>query len=224
MFEWKIENLELKKEYDHRLLRSGKHVFSCEAKTSRKDKIDFLDRMQNGKMSYLLDLIEKYNQHCDEFPKDRWGDPKTVSLKAWLKKNDPKKMVDIDFKYGKFHFIGLDRYIQRSNKRGGYDIYDDLVDELFNRQLHECKRKEDRYFEQHDEYEILKEKFRNRKYGTTFGVNISECSDGTISVYDENNNRRKRDITIDELKELLDKYDQIDKLVEKLTSETHIVY
>ena len=222
MFEWKIENLELKKEYDHRSLRSGKYVFSCDAKTSREDKIDFLDHMQNGKMSYLLDLIEKYNQHCDEFPKDRWGDPKTVSLKAWLKKNDPKKMVDIDFKYGKFHFIGLDRYIQRSNKIGGYDIYDDLVNELFNRQLHECKREEDRYFEQHDEYEILKEKFRNSKYNTTFGVHISSWSTGRICVVGEDD--KERDITIEELKELLDKYDQLDKFIEKLTAETHIVY
>lgn len=232
MFEWNIESLELKKEYNNHLPRYGKHVFSCETKTSREDKIDFLDRMQNGKMSYLLDLIEKYNQHCDEFPKDRWGEPKTVSLKAWLKKNDPKKMIDIDFRYGRFYFIGLDRYIQRSNKRGDYDVYDDLVDELFNRQLHECKREEDKYFKKHDEYEILKEKFRNRKYGTTFGVNISECSDGRISVYKENedastaiwNNDDIRDITIDELKELLDKYDQLDKLVKKLTAETHIVY
>ena len=206
MFEWNIESLELKKEYDNHLPKYGKHVFSCETKTSREDKIDFLDRMQNGKMSYLLDLIEKYNQHYDEFPKDRWGKPKTVSLKAWLKKNDPKKMIDIDFRYGRFYFIGLDRYIQRSNKRGDY----------------ECKREEDKYFKEHDEYENLKNKFRNREYGTTFGVNISFWSSGRICVYDEN--RNERDITVDELKELLDKYDQLNKLVEKLTSETHIVY
>ena len=31
-------------------------------------------------------------------------------------------------------------------------------------------------------------------------------------------------IYIDELKDLLSKYEQIDSLVEKLTAETHIVY
>lgn len=227
MFEWKVEEMRLRNERQH-----FNKVYDLEYNVPREDKIAFIDQMQDGKMSYLLDLIEKYNQHCDDFPKDRWGDPKTVSLKAWLKKNDSKKMVDIDFKYGKFHFIGLDRYIQRSNKRGGYDIYDDLVDELFNRQLHECRIEEDKYFKEHDEYEILKEKFRNRKYGTTFGVNIAECSDGRIFVYKENedasaaiwNNKDVRDITVDELKELLDKYDRLDKLVEKLSLETHIVY
>ena len=93
---------------------------------------------------------------------------------------------------------------------------------MFNRQLHECKREEDRYFEQHDEYEILKEKFRNSKYNTTFGVHISSWSTGRICVVGEDD--KERDITIEELKELLDKYDQLDKFIEKLTAETHIVY
>ena len=43
-----------------------------------------------------------------------------------------------------------------------------------------------------------------------------------MTVVDDNDN--ERDITIDELKELLSKYEQLDALVEKITKETHIVY
>lgn len=126
----------------------------------------------------------------------------------------------------------MKKYEEYTEYCRNYDVHDDLVDELFHRQLVECHKMEDLYFREHDEYEILKEKFRNRKYGTTFGANIAECSDGRILVYKEKEdgnasiyrNEYVRDITIEELKELLAKCDQLEKFVEKLTAETHIVY
>ena len=49
---------------------------------------------------------------------------------------------------------------------------------------------------------------------------ISLC--GRICVYDDCEN--KRDITIEELKYLLEKYEELDKLVKKITDETVIKY
>ena len=52
---------------------------------------------------------------------------------------------------------------------------------------------------------ILKQKFRNKEYyNITIGVNI--CDQG------------------EELKYLLEKYEELDKLVEKITAETDIKY
>ena len=79
---------------------------------------------------------------------------------------------------------------------------------------------------EHDEYSILKEKFRNKKYNTTFGVKIATCSDGTIYVYGNSDSfydSDKREITVDELKYLLARYEELDQLVEKITAETNIV-
>lgn len=91
------------------------------------------------------------------------------------------------------------------SRKGRHDIYDDYVDELFHQQLKECERLEHNYFLEHDEYSILKQKFRNKEYyNTTFGVNI--CDQG------------------EELKYLLEKYEELDKLVEKITAETGIKY
>lgn len=229
MFEWKVEEMALMNNHaDMHNRRYKITVYSCENSVSREDKIDFVDSMTDGKLSYLLSLIEKFNADKDSLPKkdSMFGEPevKTTSLKAWVKRNDtkyPQKLIDDWFKYGKYNLLGCERYIQ-SNIKGTYDYYEDLVDEVFRRQLMECEKEERKYFREHDEYSILKEQFeeKQRQYGTSFGVDIVTGSCGVCVGGFESH----RDITIDELKELLSKYEQLDALVEKLTKETHIVY
>lgn len=229
MFEWKVEEMKLTN--DHTDSYSGRYkttLYACEDSVSREDKIAFVDSKTDGKLSYLLSLIEKFNSEKENLPKkdNVFGNPKikTTSLKAWVKRNDTRyqqKVIDDWYQYGRYNLLGCERNIQ-SNTKGNYDYYDDFVDEVFRRQLMECEREEQKYFREHDEYSILKQKFseKQQQYGTTFGVSIVIGSCGVyVGDFD-----RKRDITIDELKELLSKYEQLDTLVEKLTEETNIVY
>lgn len=58
------------------------------------------------------------------------------------------------------------------------------------------------------------------KYNTTFGVSIVTSGHNFYI----GNFETKREITIDEIKELLSKYKQLDALVKSLTAETHIAY
>ena len=224
MFNWKIEDMILYNQKGGTILGKEK-IYDCEHKVSREDKIAFVDSQQDGRLSYLLSLIEKFNNEMDSMPRDQWDNIKTVSLKAWIKRNDtkyaPRTLIDSDYHYGKYNLLGTERYIG-SERKGTYDTYEDFVDEMFHRQLKECEREEQKYFLEHDEYSILKQKFRDKKYRTTFGVHISVWSSGRICVCDENGN--ERDITIDELKYLLSKYDELDRLVEKITTETNIKY
>lgn len=227
MFEWKVEDMLLLNQKGGVFVDKEK-IYDCEHKISRENKIAFVDSFQDGKLSYLLKLIEKFNQDKDNLPKDQWGNIKTVSLKAWVKRNDTKygrPIVDNDYRYGKYYVLGMERYITYDVK-GSYDTYDDLVDELFHRQLKECEKEERKYFLEHDEYSILKTTFKEyqNKYRTSFGVNILTCSDGKISVYDGENYKISREITMEELNDLIAKYKQIDVLIEKLTEETQIVY
>ena len=214
MINWKVEEMKV---------LNG--TFGNEQDFSREEKIAFVDSFQDGKLSYLLDLIKKFETDKTNLPKDSWGNVKTVSLKAWIKKNDTgygKPIIDDWYHYGKYSLLASERYIQNDNK-GSWDIYNDFADECFHRQLNKCLQMEQQYFQEHDEYCILKKKLQknSNKYSTTFGVHIVFCSNGTIYVSDDN---REREITITELKELLSKYEQLDNLVEKLTQETHIVY
>lgn len=225
MFEWKVEDMKLLNQRGGIFFGKEK-IYGCEHKVSREDKIAFVDGLQDGALSYLLGLIEKFNADKENLPKDNWGCVKTVSLKAWIRRNDTKynrHIIDDEYHYGKYRLLGTSRYIT-NDYRGAYDTYEDLVDEMFHRQLKECEKRERKYFLEHDEYSILKSKFRNKRYDTTFGVNISDCSDGKLYVYEADNYDNRREITMDELKDLLAKYEQLDSLVGKLTAETHIVY
>jgi hypothetical protein len=227
MFNWKVEEMALMNER-HGVIAGKEKIYACESHVSREDKIAFVDSMQDGKLSYILELIDKFNEDKVALPKDKWGDVKTVSLIAWIKRNDTKydrPLVDTMYNYGRYYLLGMRRSITHRYK-GDYDIYDDLVDEAFHRQLKECKRQEEKYFLEHDEYSVLKERFRNKGYNTTFGVRIATCSDGKIYVYGNSDSfydSDKREITIDELRYLLSKYDELDQLVAKITAETKIV-
>lgn len=220
MFELNVEDMKLLNQGSSIIIGKEK-IYNCEHDITREDKTAFVDKIQDNKLSYILALLEKFEKDKEDMPTDNYGDVKTVSLKAWIKRNDKRNLIDNLYQYGSIRFMG-GRNIQCINRKGAYDTYENYVDEVFHRQLKECENLEHKYFLEHDEYSILKQKFRDRNYGTTFGVNIGSWSSGKICVCDENGN--ERDITIDELKYLLSKYDELDRLVEKITAETNIKY
>ena len=215
MFEWNIEELKLMNNNNSRNV-----CFPCERTVSREDKITFVDKMQDGKLSYILALQEKFKQDKPNLPKDKWGGVKTVSLKAWLNKNDDRHLSDTSFHYGKIRICDTTINIQSDNM-SGFWIYDNLIDETFHRQLCECARQEEIYFKTHDEYEILKTTLKEKidKLHTTFGVKIITSSNGSMSVGEFNN---CRPITIEEIKELLVRYEMLEQVITELTNETHI--
>lgn len=225
MFEWNVEDMKLLNQKGNQkgnILIGQEKIYNEESMTSREDKIAFVDKMQDGKLSYILNLVEKFEKDKENMPTDAYGYVKTVSLKAWLKRNDNKNLIDRSYEYGSIRgFCG--RNIQCINRKDKFDSYDSYVDELFHRQLKECERLEHNYFSEHDEYSILKRKFRDKEYyNTTFGVNI--CNYGNDILVCDSDGNRKRKITIDELKYLIEKYDELDKLIEKITAETDIKY
>lgn len=225
--EWKVEEMKLINEKSVRF-NTRERIFNCEETTSTEEKIAFIDKFQDGKLSYLLSLINKFNNDKkDLIKKDERGYVKTVSLVAWLKRNDTLNIFKTYYNIGRMQFMGCERHIEWINSKSLYDVHEELIDELFHRQLKELEKRERQYFLDHDEYSILKTEFRNKNHNTTFGVHISDCSNGELYICNEYKNfeyRKKRPITIDELKELLSKYEQLDKFVLELTSNTNIKY
>ena len=75
------------------------------------------------------------------------------------------------------------------------------------------------------EYEALKVALREMsdKYSSGLGVNLAFSSDGNVYIYDENWNKKRR-ITPDECELLLNKYKQLEDLIEKLTHEVSITF
>ena len=221
MFEWKVEEMKLMNSQNK---ISG--IFNCEYEVSREDKIEFVDSMQDGKLSYIIGMILNFEEIKDTLPKDQYGEVKTVSLKAWLRKNDTfynRPIFKNDYYHGKFNLIGVERFIHINpiNTKGSYyDHYVDLVDEVFHRQLIECCSLEKKYFREHDEYSILKDRFRHlsHEYRTSFGVHTGYCSNGEVYVYDDENSEH-REITIEELKRLIPLYDRLEMFIQELSEE-----
>lgn len=227
MFEWRVEEMALMNERGHIFVGKEK-IYGCETEVSREDKIAFVDSMQDGKLSYLLGLIEKFKQEESSLPHNRYS-VKTVSLKAWIKRNDKKykfPIIDCSYYHGQYTILGSKRYIWSESKesKGSYDTYDDLVDECFHRQLKKCEDDERAYFASIDEYSILSERVINlsERFDTTFGVPLSMRGNGNITV-ESNDGGEGRKITLAELRFLILQYEKLEAFVSVLTSETQIV-
>lgn len=219
MFTWNVEELKLRKVH---IFYGNEPHFSAEDTTSREDMIRFLDDMNDGMMSYILDVIEKFKAEEDMLPKDKWNNVKTVSLKAWLKKNDPRNAFDRDYRYGRYRFMGTERYINSDvNHPGPYDSQGDLVKECFHRQLKVCRYKEDAYFAEHDPHTIALNRVREylEKYGTSFGINLGISSKEIVTDCRQwgNNSKYTPQLTLEQCNFFIKKYEALEKVIAELS-------
>lgn len=225
MFEWKVEEMRLLNDESTEKVK-GRRIYSFERGISREDKIKFIDSMNDGKLSYILALVEKFENEKKNLPQDNCGYVKTVSLKAWLKRNDNQSLIDDRFNYGTIKFMGVGgRNIQYIDMMDRWNIFEDYIDEVFNKQLNECEGLEEKCFLEHDEYSILKNKVKDYcyKYRVYFGLSISYSSKN-LYLYDKNDSKQFREFTMDELKYLISKYEELDKAIERIEKEIDIKY
>lgn len=148
MFEWYVQVMELMNEKSNIYINNEK-IYNAENKLSREEKIEFLDKMNDDKISYMLKLADKFQEDKDKLSKDEYGYYKDASLRAWLKKNDYREIVDTSKPYiGSITLVGYGsfgcgrRNIQNINLQVRDDCHKDFVDELFHRQLKECEKQE----------------------------------------------------------------------------------
>ena len=200
---------------------------------SREEKINFIDKyialtgrdMNKYKdcASYMLTLIKKYNEEKDSLKKNSWGGVKENSLKAWLRKNDPQGMVDVNYEPGCYHIAGYkDYYLDVSDT-----VYDggsvSLVDSWFTRLLCELEKKERNYFLDTDPVAlgIKKIKEYETKYGCLGNNRISSIAGNGYS-YLENSWLKWTKYTpvdINEVEKILKLYEKLEKFNNELAAE-----
>lgn len=216
MFDWKVEQLALLKEKGNRMVPKG-FKFNCENTLSQQEKIAFVNQRTNGSLGYLLELQQKFNEDVANLPHDKSGNVKMTSLKAWLKRNDNKNMIDKERHYGQMRMY-YDFSIQSPQTSIRNIANSSSINAIFHSELLKCLEEERQYFVTHDGYEILKTSLKEKmsKYGTTFGVKICLSSDGKVTVGDF---RKDRPIEKSEIRKLLKAYDELERITLELSQE-----
>lgn len=227
-YKWNVEDMQLMNEKCNIFIGENK-IYNIETELSREEKIEFLDRMNEGKISYILNLADEFQNDKDNLPKNRRGEISDISLKEWLEKNDNRGLVYTGkISTGTINLLNYTRYsgrhIQDINIISASDVYCDFVDELFHRQLKECEKQEKQYFNkyyyykhEHDEYRILSKKVSDYmyKYNISFGKEIWQRGDRLF--FKDNQSYLERDLTLDELKVLETAFEKIKDTMDEIT-------
>lgn len=214
--EWNVEDQVLRTQTSSMYVGNEK-IYDWESGTSKEDKIAFVDEHTNGQLSYILALGEKFKQDEPNLPHDRFDLVKTISLKAWIKKNDTLGVIDNSYNQGKIHSDIVDRYIQHFDEKGVYDLYSDVVDEAFHRTLKLLEKEEEKWFNEHDEGKVLEKRILKYLDRLPAILPFTYRSSVGLMLGDENIDKDSREFTVPELREIADRYEKLDKIVNDAT-------
>lgn len=196
---------------------------------SHEEKINFIDKyialtgrdMNKYKncASYMLNLIKKYNEEKDSLKKNTWGGVKENSLKAWLRKNDPQGMVNVDYEPGRYRIAGYKDY--------RIDAYDNepvsLVDSWFNHLLYELEGKERNYFLNTDPIAIKIGKVKEycNKYGCLNNNRVSSIGGNGLSYLEKSwmDWTKYKPVTEPELDNIISTYEKLEKFYNSLSAD-----
>lgn len=238
IFEWKIEDNKFNNERKaHKSNYRDTHIYDIEHKLSKDEKRQYIDELSNNALSYVISLFEKYENEQDCLALDKWGYPKTNSLQAWIRRNDPRHILKLDkSKTGEINIRIPNemmyrqswdfphRKIMNMNTRGIYDTYADYIEETFHKLIVAYSYAEQKYFTEHDTYTLLSKDAQHyiEKFGT-FGSNIGISSCDGLIIENEHDKSYRRKLTEEELKIFIEKGKQVEKFIENL-SENPITY
>lgn len=237
--EYRIEDCKLYNERKNASLPIiGDYIYKMES-LPREEKIKFIDEYyekngNKGACTYMLNLINKYLEEKDNLPKDNWGYVKTISLKAWLKRNDPWKIVDDHYHYGSYYFANREysnfaTLTPRPTWSSNVPYYDEegkIVDLWFHDVLNILYYEEERYFFDHDPLilKIRKIEEYGRLYGS-FGIKkIDMIASNGVKVLDSDWRRTFHCslITKEEIDEMIKVYEDFDRIAKAKIKEIQI--
>ena len=225
MFTWNVSEGKLMNEMKAKYFRGR---FLAQDTTSVEDKIAFVDLMKSGKATTAIELIKKYKSDiesgvikCDVSTFNGKPRPKTVSLKAWLKKNSNPTLCDSDYDYGKLRLTrGRAMYIQNMDNDVETKIKN-LIDDMFGDVLFDCAREESEYYWAHDPLEIAKRKVKENPF-TDYVCDLAYCSNGVIcfsSDYDKFGWKDAPELSLEDCNRILEACDKIERYAKEVRQE-----
>ena len=212
---WNVENYKLMNERDN-AGKFWKGIFNDTYTTNRDDMVKFVDKYCEGKLTRILMASEKFNTEKEKLPKDSYGDVKTVSLIAWIKRNNFNDIIDTTYHYGEFYLFGMKRKFWEINEKRFYDHFDNIIDEAFNRTLTFLLTEERDYFANNDPYAIKFKEVKNNPF-TGYVVDYGYSSDGKMWV--TNKDGSKKYLGVEEFDKILEAANKIKTYADKIKKE-----
>lgn len=194
-------------------------VYDIEHKLSIDEKIAFIDEVENNIATYLYNIFIKWEAEKDSLSKDKLGTIKTVSKKAWIKKNDPRKIIDIDYKYGSYYLFGTKYKVMSTicpTSEYNYKFLytgDNIVHQWYHDLCTKLKNEETKYFKEIDPFNIKLSKVR--EYGGRYNILFNNKKINDIVWND------KIDVTDEELDIIIDAYEKIEKYIDSITKDVN---
>ena len=144
------------------------------------------------------------------------NDPKTVSKKAWIKRNDPRNIIKTEYDIGHFYVFGTEHTkmsIKCSTTRYGYNLLytgQNIIHQWFHDLCEKLYWEEKKYFESMDSKSIkLKEV---RELGNRFGCFDIESLNDIVW-------NSKVDVSEAELDIYLNAFEKLERLQNELCKE-----
>lgn len=194
-------------------------IYNIENELSFEEKIAFIDEVKNGIASYLYNILTKWEKEKDSLPKDKWENVKTVSKKAWIKKNDPRKIINNIYDYGSYSLFGTKYKLMSTtcpdSEFGKTLPYtgNNVVHQWYHDLCINLQNEEARYLKEIDPFQIKVSKVKD--FGERYHILFNNKKINDI-VW---NNRA--DITDEELDIVIAAYEKIDNYVNQITKEVN---
>lgn len=195
-------------------MSNGLSVYEIEDRLSEEEKLAFIDEMKEGLGTYVFNLLKKWEAEKDTLP-HKWGNPKTVSKKAWIKRNDPHGVINIDYSLGTYYLFKT-KFLQLSticsSTEYGYSLEytgKSVVHQWFHDLCKELYYQEKKYFEDHDTKEVKLAQVR--KLGDRYGIVFDNQLLNDI-VWN-----REKNVTEAELDQFINAYEALERHIKEIT-------
>lgn len=201
-----------------------RYEFREESELSVQEKIEVIDSEKEGFASLILILAKEFADDLENGiikTEVRYCgiSPKTVSMKAWLKRKNKERhfgtLISTDYHIGQIHIgDGDNRYIQYLAQSEESRV--EFVNAVFAKVLKNRALRERNYFLEHDEYSVLQKTVSEHLLLRALNFpHIISSRDGLLIGTFESN----RKATLEDLKAILAKLKELEKMADKISSE-----
>lgn len=200
-------------------MRNGLYVFEIEKDMSLEEKITFIDTLKDGVATYLLNLLTKWEKEKDTLPKDNYGYPKTVSKKAWIRRNDKREIINIEYDIGTYYLFKtkfLEMTTTCPSTEYGYHLEytgNHIVHQWFHDLLKQLAQEERKYFKKHDPFQIKLKKVKD--YGNQYREYF-DCLELNDIIWNN-----KEDVPEEHLDKYIAAYQRLEAEIKRISQELH---